>query len=158
AGASLAEQLRVAIVESKVCVFVATRDSVASNWCGAELGAFWGAGKPVVIWVAEASIPEAELPRQFQGQLFERRIARVVASVKPRLEAMPEPVKDTSESTLLAAMSRNELQSLIAETLARVQDVTFVSTTLSRVVDLFSKIDSTVPLAPGEQRQFRELL
>src|SRR5262245_44323368 len=71
AGASLAEQLRVAIVESEVCVFVATRDSVASNWCGAELGAFWGAGKPVVIWVAEASIPEAELPRQFQGQLFD---------------------------------------------------------------------------------------
>ena len=158
AGASLSEQLRAAIVESEVCVFVATRDSVASNWCGAELGAFWGAGKPVVIWVAEASLSESELPRQFQGQLFERRISRVIASLKPHLEAHPEPAKNNSESALVAAMSRAELVSLLADTLERVQDVTFVGTTLSRVVDQFSRVDATVALGTEEQRQFRELL
>ncbi len=29
-----------------MCVFIATHDSVNSAWCGAELGAFWGAGTP----------------------------------------------------------------------------------------------------------------
>src|SRR5262245_20309869 len=70
AGASLSEQLRTAIMESEVCIFVATRHSVESNWCGAEIGAFWGAGKPVVVWVAEASLQENQMPKQFQGQLF----------------------------------------------------------------------------------------
>src|SRR5215210_7213881 len=67
AGASLSEQLRQSILEAEVCVFVATRRSVQSSWCGAELGAFWGAGKPVLIYIAEATLPEQELPKQFHG-------------------------------------------------------------------------------------------
>lgn len=43
-GATLSEQLREAIRGSELCVFVATTHSVESAWCGAELGAFWGAG------------------------------------------------------------------------------------------------------------------
>jgi hypothetical protein len=39
-GKSLAEQLRDAIRECYACVFVATRQSVASRWCLAEAGAF----------------------------------------------------------------------------------------------------------------------
>src|SRR5262245_40660395 len=82
AGAPLSEQLRQSIVEAEVCVFVATRHSIASGWCGAELGAFWGAGKPVVIYVAEASLSEDEMPKQFKGHLVERRISRVVEAVQ----------------------------------------------------------------------------
>ena len=41
-GASLREQLRAAVERCDVCIFVATRDSIESSWCGAELGAFCG--------------------------------------------------------------------------------------------------------------------
>jgi len=42
-GASLRAQLRQAVKACSVCIFVATHRSVESSWCGAELGAFWGA-------------------------------------------------------------------------------------------------------------------
>ena len=41
AGGSLREQLRAAVENCAVCVFVATQSSIRSSWCGAELGAFW---------------------------------------------------------------------------------------------------------------------
>src|SRR5215510_9580235 len=76
-GASLREQLRAAVERCDVCIFVATRDSIESSWCGAELGAFWGAGKPVIVYLAEASLAEDELPPIVQGDVWERRIARI---------------------------------------------------------------------------------
>jgi hypothetical protein len=59
---SLRDQLRQAVDESSVCVFVATQPSLKSSWCGAELGAFWGAGKPVIVYLAEASPSGRRLP------------------------------------------------------------------------------------------------
>jgi hypothetical protein len=73
AGASLREQLRTAVERCDACIFVATRSSIESAWCGAELGAFWGAGKPIVVYVAEASLPDSELPPIVQGDVYERR-------------------------------------------------------------------------------------
>ena len=65
---SLADQLREAIADCDVCIFLATHNSVHSNWCGAELGAFWGTGKAVIIYVADSNLDLATLPQQFQGQ------------------------------------------------------------------------------------------
>ena len=76
-GASLREQLRTAVERCNACIFIATRDSIDSSWCGAELGAFWGAGKPVIVYLAEASINEDELPPLVQGDVWERRISRI---------------------------------------------------------------------------------
>jgi TIR domain len=50
---SLADQLRDAIRKCEVCVFIATRRSVESPWCLAELGIFWGAGKRVLLFLGE---------------------------------------------------------------------------------------------------------
>lgn len=77
-GGLLSDQLRSAIEESDLCVFVATPQSVNSNWCTAELGAFWGAGKKVIIYVADSSLDASSLPRQFHGHVYEQRISRVV--------------------------------------------------------------------------------
>jgi hypothetical protein len=66
-GASLREQLRVAVDRCDVCIFVARRDSIESKLVGAELGAFWGAGKPVIGYLAEASLAEEELPPIFRA-------------------------------------------------------------------------------------------
>jgi len=49
-GSSLRDQLRQAVEHCNVCIFVATHRAVASSWCGAELGAFWGAGRSSCTW------------------------------------------------------------------------------------------------------------
>lgn len=56
AGRRLSEELLAAITSSSLCIFVATARSLASAWCGAEMGACWGQQKKVVIYMAE---PEA---------------------------------------------------------------------------------------------------
>jgi hypothetical protein len=68
-GESLADQLRSAIGHCEACVFIATRRSIESPWCLAELGAFWGAGKRVILFMADPDLAEATLPPQFKGSL-----------------------------------------------------------------------------------------
>lgn len=81
-GHSLREQLRAAVERCELCIFIATRKSIESSWCGAELGAFWGAGKPIVVYVAEPSLADDELPQIVQGDVWERRIARIADRAK----------------------------------------------------------------------------
>jgi CheY-like chemotaxis protein len=81
-GASLREQLRAAVERCRVCIFIATRQSVDSSWCGAELGAFWGAGKPIIVYLAEASLKDSDLPQIVQGDVWERRIAKIADRAK----------------------------------------------------------------------------
>ena len=77
-GRSLSEQLREAIIQCDLCIFIATHNSVKSNWCSAELGAFWGIGKPVIIYLADTSLNENKLPKQFQGNLLERNMHKTI--------------------------------------------------------------------------------
>lgn len=91
-GSSLRDQLREAVERCSVCIFIATRRALDSSWCGAELGAFWGAGKTVIVYLAEASLADEELPPIVQGDVWERRISRIVARAK-------EIVSETSNST-----------------------------------------------------------
>ncbi len=82
AGGSLREQLRAAVERCSLCIFIATRKSVDSSWCGAELGAFWGAGKPIVVYLAEASLTQDELPQIVQGDVWERKISKIADRAK----------------------------------------------------------------------------
>src|SRR5262245_38427407 len=61
-GESLSEQLVSAIRACEVCIFVATRRSIESPWCLAELGAFWGSGKKVLMFMTDPDLAEATLP------------------------------------------------------------------------------------------------
>jgi hypothetical protein len=81
-GASLREQLRAAVERCPACIFIATQDSIESSWCGAELGAFWGAGKPIIVYLAEPSLKESELLPIVQGDVFERRISKIAERAK----------------------------------------------------------------------------
>jgi len=78
----LAEGLRVAIEECHVCIFLATARSLESRWCLAELGAFWGAGKKVIIYLADPEVDESELPPQFRGNLWTANAMQLVEAVK----------------------------------------------------------------------------
>lgn len=81
-GSSLREQLRAAVERCDLCIFIATRKAIESSWCGAELGAFWGAGKPIVVYIAEPSLADHELPQIVQGDVWERRIAKIADRAK----------------------------------------------------------------------------
>ncbi len=80
-GQSLAEGLRSAIEQCSMCIFLATSRSIESKWCLAELGAFWGSGKRVVIYVADPTVDESKLPPQFLGNLRTTDANRLIHSI-----------------------------------------------------------------------------
>jgi len=86
-GQSLAEQLRAAIGQCAVCIFLATPRSITRAWCLAELGAFWGAGKSVLIYLADPVVGEDQLPPQFRGTLWTKSATKLVAAVTEALSA-----------------------------------------------------------------------
>jgi hypothetical protein len=68
-GESLSDQLQQAIQSCNTCVLIATRRSVESAWCNAELGAFWGSGKRVILFMVDPDLAESVLPPQFKGMV-----------------------------------------------------------------------------------------
>lgn len=85
AGASLREQMCDAIEKCEMCIFLATHNSVNSAWCSAELGAFWASRKKVVIYVADDSLSDEDLPKQFTGDVWYRKIRELVSEAKATL-------------------------------------------------------------------------
>lgn len=104
-GAPLSDQLRDAIMRSELCIFIATKHSVDSGWCGAELGAFWGAGKRVLIYVADSSLKDEKLPRQFQGHFLERRISKIVEATEVYLSETTAPARRSREMSAAAPLA-----------------------------------------------------
>lgn len=105
-GKSLADALRSAIQECDACVFLATTRSLESRWCLAELGAFWGAGKKVIIYLADPAVDESQLPPQFRGNLWTKNAAQLLEGVK---EHVAHRVERTANGFRLALGSM-ELQ------------------------------------------------
>lgn len=105
-GESLSEQLQAAIRRCEVCVLIATRHSVDSKWCLAELGAFWGAGKKVVMFMADYDLAESMLPPQFKGTLRADDASNLIASIRKEinnyhcLEAAAKAFPSREETTI----------------------------------------------------------
>jgi CheY-like chemotaxis protein len=78
-GESLRNQLRQAIRSCSVCIFIASHKSVKSTWCGAELGAFWGVEIPIIVYLADGSLPEEDLPPVVHGDVWDQRLARIAS-------------------------------------------------------------------------------
>jgi CheY-like chemotaxis protein len=112
-GSSLREQLRTAVTHCDLCVFIATRKSVESSWCGAELGAFWGAGKPILVYLAEASLKEDELPPIVRGDVWERRLSRISARAKEILSASADRPGETAAEMHVGNMTIEQLEKII---------------------------------------------
>lgn len=114
-GASLREQLRAAVEHCELCIFIATRKSITSSWCGAELGSFWGTGKPIVVYVAEPSLADDELPQIVQGDVWERRIAKIADRAKELIaqgSAALEPTAGNKKSSV-AQLTVEQLEKMI---------------------------------------------
>lgn len=114
-GASLREQLRAAVERCNLCIFIATRRSIESSWCGAELGAFWGAGKPIIVYVAEPSLEDAELPQIVQGDVWERRIAKIADRAKEVVAqaANSQPQGRSRTNTSVSQLTVEQLEKMI---------------------------------------------
>lgn len=112
-GSSLRDQLRQAVDHCSVCVFIATHRALESSWCGAELGAFWGAGKPVIIYLSDSSLQEDDLPPIVQGDVWERRISRVVARAGELVKEAVSATDKISGSAHVGAMTIEQLERLI---------------------------------------------
>ena len=80
-GMSLRQQLIEGIDKCDNCVFLATRQSVESRWCGAELGAFWSAGKRVVVFLADPRLTKNDLPPQYQDDLAATDVEGVIRAL-----------------------------------------------------------------------------
>lgn len=81
-GQSLAGQLQSAVLRSDICVFLATRDSLSSMWCLTELGAFWGAGKRVIVYISEPGLGPEDLPPQFREHLYTSNVKRMIETIE----------------------------------------------------------------------------
>jgi TIR domain len=90
AGISLKDQLKDAINKCDVCIFIVTRSSIDSKWCLAETGAFWGAGKRIILYVANPDIGQQKIPPLFQGDLQTCDVREVIRQSK---EALSEVIK-----------------------------------------------------------------
>lgn len=81
-GESISEQLRRLISECVACIFIATNKSAESQWCLEELGAFWGAGKKIIIYQPTISNEKVKIPELFQQYLRADTIDSVISSLK----------------------------------------------------------------------------
>lgn len=148
AGASLREQLRAAVERCSLCIFIATRKSVDSSWCGAELGAFWGAGKPIVVYLAEASLTEDELPQIVQGDVWERRISKIADRAKEITAQSPidcQPGRARRDSSV-AQLTVEQLEKMIAGAVSLAAATAKERTTPST----FDEVGSAVRNAAGK--------
>lgn len=91
-GLSLADQLRKIIEKCEVCIFLATHRSIKSQWCLAELGAFWGSGKRTIIYVADPDLTESDIPPQFQGLLRTTSAHQLLDAVRDALKITPRGI------------------------------------------------------------------
>jgi predicted transcriptional regulator YheO len=81
-GALLSEELRSAIGRCSACLFLATARSIRSPWCHAELGAFWGAGKNVLVFATDPDLPDQTLPPQYRSTIWARSFEEVVSTLR----------------------------------------------------------------------------
>jgi len=100
-GLSLADQLRTVIEKCEVCIFLATQRSIQSRWCLAELGAFWGAGKRTIVYLADPNLRESEIPPQFQGNLR-------TTSARQLVDAIGDALQVAQKATLQAYLLPSE--------------------------------------------------
>jgi hypothetical protein len=108
AGTSLKDQLRDAISKCDVCIFIATRSSVTSQWCLNEIGAFWGAGKRIILFSANPDI-ENKLPPLFKGDYWTCDAREVINQVREELEEIAKNEIQKGATTVLTHSATGEV-------------------------------------------------
>jgi hypothetical protein len=64
AGDNISERIKAGVRESACCILLLNKYSLDSAWCMAEVGAFWGANKSIIVYPIE---PRCEVPAYLAG-------------------------------------------------------------------------------------------
>jgi len=137
AGESLSVQLQEAIRSCSTCVLIATRRSVESSWCNAELGAFWGSGKRVILFMVDPDLAESVLPPQFKGMVRANSVHELIKGLnrsssneestndKSYLQLPPRSHDSISSafSDVIGQIRRNQIQVMNAELIQHSSEV-----------------------------------
>jgi len=124
-------KLQLAIQACSVCVFVLTANSEKSRWCAAELGAFWGASKKVLVFQADPAAKISEVAPGLETYQVTESIEKIVTEVVRLCKHVDgakvgedQRLVDVSRSEFLDAVRMIFDQKLVslAETVGRMQD------------------------------------
>lgn len=172
-GESLSDQLKEAIRICDTCVLTSTRRSVESTWCHAELGAFWGAGKKVILFMVDPDLAESVLAPQFKGIVRASSVHKLIEGLEKAvpneetannarvLQLTPRTHDSMSIafSNIIGQIKRKEIQVVSAELIQHSSEVAhqLILTLLSNDVDIelyLQAFDTAVHLC-GEEIQSR---
>lgn len=162
AGLSLREQLRKSIDNCELCIFIATKNSVKSQWCSAELGAFWGARKKVIVYVADDELTDDDIPKQFKGDIWYRKIRETVQDAKEIIhESQKKDIErniKNSASSKIGEISVGAFIDLMRTVIESSDSETFIGKMdkISQLIDLYSKENNS--LENDKERQDRSAI
>lgn len=86
-GEEITQKLREMVKKCEVCILLATRNSLASQWCQMEIAAFWSAGKRVLILSPDGSLKVNDLPSFLKGINFNGDVRDVLRVAKKEIES-----------------------------------------------------------------------
>ncbi len=88
-GQIISDQLEIGLQKSDCCVLVLSKHTEKSAWCMQEIGAFWGAGKPIIVYRTD---PSVDAPALFAGRKLANSLDQVVELLKHvPLRPLPSP-------------------------------------------------------------------
>ena len=162
-GDSLETQLRLAIEDCSICIFIATRQSIESPWCLAELGAFWGAQKRIIVFLADPTIEESALPPQLRGSLYVDDVNQLLRDLH-NIGSSIEEAETRNQVEVRRIRFRHELYDVAAQIVVRSD--TIRDTTWGRRAKPMSKREKTayeayrdaIKTALAENKNYHELL
>jgi hypothetical protein len=103
-GDYVTPKLQEAVRTAACCVLVLNSYSRNSPWCMAEVGAFWGASKPIIVYPTE---PRCDLPPYLAGI----RTAKDLEELATACKALSQEVSSThADDPLSAALSNGGLR------------------------------------------------
>lgn len=79
ASENISERLKAGVRESDCCIFLLNEYSLKSAWCMAEVGSFWGANKPIIVFPLD---PRCEVPHFLAGIKLANSVEEVVKACK----------------------------------------------------------------------------
>lgn len=103
AGENIAQRLVEGIRESACCILILNKFSLSSTWCMAEVGAFWGAEKPIIIYTTE---PRCDVPPYLNGLKYASGSSDVVEACKKFIDRPREPIIAHPQNPLVDLLIR----------------------------------------------------
>jgi|GEM_PF-5295551 len=88
----ISDRLRDEIERCDACIWLLTEDSLRSRWCPVEVGAFWGAKKPVILYNPSGL--------DYDGPFRDLKQATSLVEIKRTLEQMEVRSKSLTSVTL----------------------------------------------------------